>query len=108
MVGLSDMVGASELLNVGIRKAAHLTEYAVLTVVAYGAAVIGLHQTKRRPLQLALACAVLFAISDEWHQRFVPSRTSTFQDVCIDLAGACIAIVVIMLVRSQHQKSASH
>jgi VanZ family protein len=84
-------------LNFGIRKAAHLTEYIVLTIVGYGAALIGFGQARSKALQLALAGAIVFAISDEWHQRFVSSRTSTPQDVCIDIFGACLAVFVIAI-----------
>ncbi|MGF1602251.1 MAG: VanZ family protein [Thermosynechococcaceae cyanobacterium] len=93
---LPKMTGSLDLLNFGIRKAAHLTEYMVLATVGYGA-MIGFGQTGSRALQLALAGAIAFAISDEWHQRFVASRTSTPQDVLIDISGACLAIVVIVL-----------
>ncbi|MGB7413336.1 MAG: VanZ family protein [Thermosynechococcaceae cyanobacterium] len=93
---LPEMTGSVDLLNFGIRKAAHLTEYMVLATVGYGA-MIGFGQTGARALQLALGGAISFAISDEWHQRFVASRTSTPQDVLIDISGACLAIVVIAL-----------
>ena len=94
---LPDMTASFELLNFTLRKTAHFTEYAVLTVIAYGAAAIGFQLAKARSLQLALAGAILFAISDEWHQRFVPGRTSTPQDVLIDIAGAAVVVLVITI-----------
>ena len=39
------------------------------------------------------ACA-MFAASDEFHQSFVPSRTSSFQDVIIDICGALIGLTI--------------
>jgi VanZ family protein len=99
----SDLTASFDLLNFGIRKTAHFTEYAVLALVGYGAVAIGWQQTKRQSLWLALVGAILFAIADEWHQRFVPSRTSTPQDVLLDIAGASVVVVVMALWRSAPQ-----
>ncbi|PZD75373.1 hypothetical protein C1752_00026 [Acaryochloris thomasi RCC1774] len=92
-----DVVASLDALNFGVRKAAHFTEYAVLAGVAYGAAALGFQRPRTRSLQIALTCAILFAISDEWHQRFVPGRTSTPQDVGIDILGACVVVIAIAL-----------
>lgn len=42
---------------------------------------------------LALLMAILFALSDEYHQSFVEGRGSTITDVLIDAAGACVALL---------------
>lgn len=60
-----DIAFSLDALNFGIRKAAHLTEYMVLTLMAFGAAVVGFQLSKTNALRLAMVCAVLFAISDE-------------------------------------------
>jgi VanZ family protein len=41
----------------------------------------------RRAAFLAVSCTLLIAILDEYHQSFLPSRTSSPIDVCIDLGG---------------------
>jgi VanZ family protein len=97
---LPDLTVSLDRLNFGIRKTAHFTEYAVLALVGYGAVAIGWQQTRRQSLRLALVGAILFAIADEWHQRFVPSRTSTPQDVFIDIAGASVVVVMMALWRA--------
>jgi VanZ family protein len=69
-----------------LRKLAHVTVYAVLTILAYGA--LRLHMA--RPTHawlLALLIAMLYACSDEWHQTFVPGREGTVRDVVIDSVG---------------------
>lgn len=43
---------------------------------------------------LALLMAVLFALSDEYHQSFVEGRNSTITDVLIDAAGASLALII--------------
>ena len=37
--------------------------------------------------------AILFALSDEFHQSFVEGRTSTLRDVLIDGIGATVALL---------------
>jgi VanZ family protein len=37
--------------------------------------------------------AVLFALSDEYHQSFVEGRSSRLTDVVIDTAGAAVALL---------------
>jgi VanZ family protein len=41
---------------------------------------------------LALAVTSLFGVSDEWHQSFVPGRSSEWGDWVADTAGAALAI----------------
>jgi len=70
-----------------LKKLAHLTVYAVLTVLLFGA--LRLHiRNKGRALVVAAIVAILYACSDEWHQTFVPGREGTFRDVGIDALGA--------------------
>jgi VanZ family protein len=80
------------LVHAGIRKLAHLTEYAVL-----GALVVrALEGPWSRPqiVLRALAICAAYAALDELHQRFVPSRTGAVLDVAIDLAGAAFGMVL--------------
>jgi VanZ family protein len=83
------------LLNYGIRKLAHFSEYAALTVIGYLAWTLSLKQTRLQGVRLALAGAIAFAISDEFHQRFEAGRTSLVTDVMIDSFGATVAALMI-------------
>ncbi len=47
---------------------------------------------------LALLCTLLLASWDEWHQSFIPGRTSTPRDVALDFCGAVIAHLLLMAV----------
>jgi VanZ family protein len=40
----------------------------------------------------ALAC--VYALSDEWHQTFVPGRTAAWDDLVADALGAGVAILL--------------
>jgi VanZ like family len=69
-----------------LRKLAHLGEYAVLTTLFCWA--FQLHVGSRmRAWLLAVLAAVLYGVSDEWHQHFVAGRYGSFRDVGIDVLG---------------------
>ena len=82
-----------------IRKTAHVTEYALLSVLLWRArrkAYWGDPRPWRRneALFAVLAC-VLFAVTDEWHQSFVPGREGRAADVVLDGAGACAGMLAV-------------
>jgi VanZ family protein len=78
-----------------IRKAAHVCEYAVLAVLFYRAFVHTVLQSRRAlSAGLVLLSCAAYAASDEFHQSFVPSRTSSLRDVMIDLSGATLAVLI--------------
>jgi VanZ family protein len=70
-----------EVCHMLVRKCAHFTEYGIL----FWLLVRG--PMKDRPY-LALLLCVLYALSDEGHQIFVPGRTASLYDVALDSTGA--------------------
>ena len=82
-----------------VRKAAHMTEYGILSVLLY----IWIGQWSMRFLRrwgTAFGAATVYAATDEIHQLFVAGRSGRFTDVCIDGLGAGLGIFVfILLVR---------
>lgn len=78
------------------RKLAHFTEYAILGFLAARA-----FSTSPRPairtrwFLISLALVVTFALLDEYHQSFVPSRTGSPVDSVIDIAGGLTALLII-------------
>ena len=73
-------------LDVIFKKGAHAFAYGVLWTLWWLA-------TGRRPW-LALALTVAYAISDEWHQTFVPGRHGQWFDVGVDTVGALLAMIL--------------
>ena len=70
-------------------KITHLFEYAVLGLLLIRA--LNKEYPERNFLVLkfiALAAAVIYGASDEFHQRFVPGRFSSLSDWAVDSAGA--------------------
>jgi len=70
-----------EVCHTLIRKAAHFTEYGVL----FWLLVRG--PMAQRPY-LALMLCVVYALTDEGHQAFVPGRTASLYDIALDSTGA--------------------
>ena len=80
-----------------VRKSAHFFAYLVLGVLAMNAfRRSGVQGYKS--IMLAAAVCVLYAVSDEFHQLFVPGRGGQAKDVFIDSAGATVGIVVYLLI----------
>lgn len=77
-----------------IRKAAHFTEFAILS---------GLASWTLRARSCGYVYALAFALLDEWHQTFVPGRVGAWSDVGIDWSGASLAYVLQSLRRGVSQ-----
>lgn len=91
-----------------LRKAGHLSEYAILATLAARAFRRSSHEILRTHwFKLSLLLAMLYALSDELHQSFVPSRTASLHDSLIDSVGALIALSIIWLRhrRTQHPRT---
>lgn len=67
-----------------IKKSAHMTEFAILALLAFRA--FG----RPRP-DYAFLLALLVAFSDETHQWFTPGRGASLRDVGIDSIGITLA-----------------
>ena len=52
----------------------------------------------RRSSLAAVLCTLCIASMDEYHQSFLPSRTSSPIDVCIDVSGAIAAQLLLLLI----------
>lgn len=75
-----------------LRKLAHITEYAILTWLLLRA--LRQHAlNKKTALVLAACLAILYAVSDEYHQTFVFGRQGVWRDVLIDGLGAILILI---------------
>jgi VanZ family protein len=74
-------------MHYAIRKLAHFTEYAILSVLLYRALRNGPGWSLRAAV-IAVAMSALYSVLDEAHQWFVPGRTAAATDCLIDVSGA--------------------
>jgi VanZ family protein len=80
------------VLDTILRKAAHVTEYAVLGALLLRAL------EREAP---ALAAGIAYAASDELHQHFVRGRHGAPVDVAIDAVGLAAGMLVWLRVRER-------
>jgi VanZ family protein len=90
-----------------LRKCAHLTEYAILAILFWRALHLsksGLPEWSWPKAGGALLLVFLFASSDEFHQRFVPTRTPLVSDVFIDTTGGAIGLLVLWFIQQSRNR----
>jgi VanZ family protein len=88
-----------------IRKCAHFTEYLLLAQFTFQ-----LLLALPRP-RTDIVCAIgslifsaVFAMTDEYHQSFVPGRAMAAKDVMIDSSGAILGLALVLFVRHSLRK----
>ena len=89
------------------RKTAHFCEYAWLAILLWRARRQAAWNDPRpwrwSEAWFALGLAALFAVSDEWHQSFVPGRDAKPLDVLLDTAGALGGLGMVRALRDRRQ-----
>ncbi len=82
-----------QTVNHFIRKNAHFFAYLILGVLVMNA-LKGSRCGGYKSFMMALGICVLYAVSDEVHQLFVPGRGAQVKDVLLDSTGAAVGIVL--------------
>ena len=102
-----------------LRKLGHVVEYSVLGVLLGWALLVtwrarGHHATATgartllaRAWLLGAILAVLYAITDELHQGFIPQRGAHFEDVLIDALSAIAALGVWYIMLNSKPSNAT-
>ncbi|PIR43554.1 hypothetical protein COV24_01895 [candidate division WWE3 bacterium CG10_big_fil_rev_8_21_14_0_10_32_10] len=80
-------IAKEEIIDFILRKSIHITEYFILFIFSYFT--FGKNNLK------ATVFAIMFAISDEIHQHFVPGRGPAFKDVLVDTFGIILGNIYI-------------
>lgn len=104
VIRIVDLFSSSELtdeqvmaravrIDHAVRKAAHATEYAVLAFLWLGELSLYDSMHSRKYWVTQLICTA-YAATDEFHQLWSAGRSASIKDVCIDSAGACIALLI--------------
>ena len=83
-----------------IRKSAHTFLYIVLSILVL--VELSLFNVKREIIFTSII-SVLYAISDEIHQYFVPGRSGEIRDVIVDTIGVVIGIIIVKIVRKMYK-----
>ena len=105
-VGIHLSDAALEQLNHVIRKTGHFLGYGGLSLLFWrawyrtireraGQTVLAL---RARCTAFALLGTLIVASLDEWHQSFIPSRTSSPLDVALDMTGALVCHLLLFTI----------
>lgn len=75
------------LIDFIVHKSVHIVEYFVLFIFAYKAF--------NKKFLAGFIFVIIYSLSDEFHQRFVPGRNGRIKDSFVDLTGALLGALVI-------------
>lgn len=84
------------------RKLCHFCEYAVLCILWYKT--LRSFGCNSKKSAFSIIICVLYAISDEIHQYFVPGRACRLYDVFIDSFGGCTGYFVFGFIEKHFKK----
>ena len=100
-----------EVVHHYIRKTGHFVGYGGVSIGFFEAWRVSLEvrwqEWRRRVLYaagLALLSTLLLASWDEWHQSFIPGRTSSVRDVFLDCCGALVAQILLFWLLSAFRR----
>ena len=84
-------------INEGIlRSCAHCLEFMGLSVLVFNA-VYATFETRITPV-IAFVGTVVYAVTDEIHQIFVPDRAFQISDILVDSTGALIGVIASLII----------
>ncbi|MDD6272683.1 MAG: VanZ family protein [bacterium] len=87
-----------DIVEVPIRKIAHITEYFILTILV-SLFVNSYKISIKNVVYITFAICVLYSCSDEIHQLFVSDRSGQIIDVLIDSIGISIWLIIYYLYK---------
>jgi len=105
-----------------IRKSAHAMEYALLGFLITGSFITNAKERKKQGnkvqehKKLYLAAwigSAFYAMTDEFHQLFVPGRSGRVADVLLDSTGAAVGVCLFLIIQmwiqhKTHSKSTAN
>lgn len=100
-VGGSAASSLDDVIGMGL----HVFEYAVLVVLILRARVWG-RSLRKEDFLAVVSFTMLYALSDEIHQIFVPGRAFQLADLGLDLVGALAGLWIYSVVRNSRTKKA--
>jgi VanZ family protein len=81
----------------------HVGEYIILAVVICYA-IIWRNEPKALTLVYVIGFTCVYALSDEFHQHFVPGRAFQWSDLLLDLTGIMIGVLSFLIIKRINKK----
>ena len=88
-------VSTEHAVNFSVFKTLHVLEYGLLTLLFFRALYMTAKLAYEKIIALSMLCSLLYGISDEIHQTYVPTRSGQPRDVLIDAVGIFIMAYLI-------------
>lgn len=82
-----------------IRKAGHVIEFVILFWLIWRIAHYVWNMTAGKAIAVSFVIASFYAVSDEWHQRFVIGRTGKLEDVTFDILSVLLGMQLIAITK---------
>lgn len=90
-----------------VRKTAHFLEYFILGILSATTAFTYKQNKFYFKIFGAILFSILYAVSDEVHQYFVPGRACRLLDIGIDSAGSICAVLLVIFIISAKNRHKS-
>lgn len=87
-----------------VRKAAHFSIYFSLGVFSFLSVVTYKSLKLSVRISVSALICVLYSLSDEIHQYFVPGRSCELRDVAIDSLGALLAVFILYIIFTKSKR----
>lgn len=100
---LSGLGIPEELMHTLVRKLAHMAEFGILGIL-WALAILPKTGSLLKRMGLCLALCLGAAAVDETIQLFVPGRSGELLDVCIDLTGSLLGVVLAAILTHVFEK----
>lgn len=100
---IPDLANYQDIMQTVVRKLAHYSIYTLLGILTMNFALTYKRSFYQKGLA-SLTFGILYAISDEIHQRFVQGRSCELRDVCIDTLGVLTGILIVIIVTKIYRK----
>lgn len=79
-------------MQFAVRKTAHFSLYFILGLLAFLSTVSYFSLSLAARTLISAGICLLYAVSDEIHQYFIPGRSCELRDVTIDFCGSALAL----------------
>lgn len=96
-VNKANSLKRQEKLNLILRKNAHAFEYLIFAILV-SILLFSFNMKGKAALIYIMFICLFYAVTDEFHQMFVPGRSSLVSDVLIDFLGSLIGILIFYLI----------
>ncbi|MBQ9072182.1 MAG: VanZ family protein [Bacilli bacterium] len=96
-------LGLQSFLKHSVRKIAHFSLYTLLGILSISF-ITTYNLSSLKKILISSVFGILYGISDEIHQYFIPGRSCEIRDVIIDSAGVIFGIIIFMLIYHKIRK----